>query len=117
MGDPVRGEIWDVDLEPVEAGELDKTRPVVVISSPAFDMLDTRVVVPITRWQPRFAGHGNKVRIPRARTNGLDYDSAADFAQVRAVSLNRFLERRGILKPDLLEDIVAGVVVVIDYQP
>ncbi len=49
MGDPVRGEIWEVDLEPAQAGELDKTRPVVVISSPAFDMLDTRVVVPITR--------------------------------------------------------------------
>lgn len=51
---PVRGEVWDVDLEPAEPGELDKTRPVLVINAMLFDRLDTRVVVPLTAWRGGF---------------------------------------------------------------
>lgn len=117
MSSPIRGEIWDVDLEPAEQGELDKTRPVLVINGPPFDRLDTRVVVPLTTWRPGLEEHANKVPVPATRRNGLDRDSAADAAQVRAVSLYRFGSRRGLVNPNLLEEIVAAVAVVIDYRP
>lgn len=114
---PLRGEIWDVDLEPAEHGELDKTRPVLVINALPFDRLDTRVVVPLTTWRSGFEEHANKVLVPATKRNGLDRDSAADAAQVRAVSLYRFASRRGTINPNLLEEIVAAVTVVIDYRP
>lgn len=116
-GPPVRGEIWDVDLEPAEPGELDKTRPVLVINAMLFDRLDTRVVVPLTTWRSGFDEHANKVFVRATRRNGLGSDSAADAAQVRAVSLYRFRSRRGTINPNLLEEIVAAVAVVIDYGP
>lgn len=114
---PIRGEIWDVDLEPAETGELDKTRPVLVINAMLFDRLDTRVVVPLTTWRSGFKEHANKVFVRAAKANGLGRDSAADAAQVRAVSLVRFTRRRGTINPNLLEEIVAAVTVVIDYRP
>lgn len=117
IASPVRGEIWDVDLEPAEPGELDKTRPVLVINAMPFDRLDTRVVVPLTTWRSGFEQHANKVFVRATRRNGLGSDSAADAAQVRAVSLYRFTRRRGTINPNLLEEIVAAVAVVIGYRP
>ena len=48
--------------------------------------------------------------------NGLDAESAADFLQVRSVSSERFIERIGALEADQVEEIVAGVVIAIDYR-
>lgn len=114
---PQRGEIWAVNLDPTIGSEIKKTRPAVVINAHLFDLVDTRIVVPLTTWQSRFANQANKVRVPRSEQNGLDSDSAADFLQVRCVSTQRFITRKGALEADLLEEIVAGVAIAVDYQP
>jgi mRNA interferase MazF len=113
MPDPTRGEIWWVDFEPATGSEPNKLRPAVVLSLPTFDHLPVRVVVPLTTWQERFERHGNKFRIPTAGENQLATDSAADVLLVRTVSIHRFATRIGVLDSDLLEELAAGVAVIV----
>ncbi len=54
MSNPSRGEIWLVDLNPSRGQELQKTRPVVVISSDLFKPISLRIIIPVTTWQPKF---------------------------------------------------------------
>ena len=114
---PTRGEIWWVDLDPTKGSEIQKTRPAVVISSPAFDHLPVRIVVPLTTWQAKFLRQANKMLIPHSSVNGLPNDSAADFLQIRSVALERFGARIGALEAKLVEELAAGVVVAVDYSP
>ena len=58
-----------------------------------------------------------KVRFEASDRNGLHEDSAADFLQVRRVAVERLLERLGEVDAALVEEIVADIVIGIDYQP
>ena len=114
---PTRGEVWLVRLPRAVGAELQRDRPVVVISSPAFDAAPVRIIVPLTTWQPEFEGRINKLRIAVSERNGLHAESAADFLQVRSVSTERFITRLGALEAEQVEEMVAGVVIAIDYPP
>ena len=107
--DPKRGEVWIVEMDPARGSELRKTRPVVVLSSDTIRSLAVRVVVPITGWQEPFQFSPWKIKVEPDRRNGLDKPSAADALQVRCVSVDRFLTRRGTLMPPLVDEIVDGV--------
>ena len=113
---PTRGEVWLVRLPRAVGAELQRDRPVVVVGSPAFDIAPIRIIVPLTTWRPEFAGRINKLPIAANDLNGLDVYSAADFLQVRSVSTERFIERIGALEAEQVEEIVAGVVIAIDYR-
>lgn len=114
---PGRGEVWLVRLPRAVGAELQRDRPAVIVSSAAFDPAPVRIVVPLTRWRDEFADSINKVRIEASDRNGLHEDSAADFLQVRSVALERLIERLGELDAALVEEIVAGIVIGIDYRP
>ena len=114
---PTRGEVWLVRLPRAVGAELQRDRPVVVVSSPAFDETPVRIIVPLMSWREEFAGRLNKLRIATSDRNGLRAESAADFLQVRSVSTNRFIERIGTLEAEQVEEIVAGVVIALDYRP
>ena len=114
---PTRGEVWLVQLPRAVGAELQPDRPAVIVSSPAFDSLPLRIVVPLATWQDDFRGRFNKFLIPATNRNGLNTDSAADFLQVRSVSTERLLRRVGIVEADEVEEIVAGIVIAIDYRP
>ena len=53
--DPQRGEIWRVNLEPVEGSEQGKARPVVVMSEPATGRASTSLCAPIIHRKPLHA--------------------------------------------------------------
>ena len=114
---PTRGEVWLVRLPRAVGLELQRVRPAVVVSSPAFDGVPVRIVVPLTTWRADFQSSGNKLLIEASDRNGLDADSAADFLQVRSVSVERLVDRLGVLDAELVEEIVAGVMIALDYQP
>lgn len=107
--DPKRGEIWMVDLEPMRGSELQKIRPVVVLSSNAIRSLTVRIAVPLTGWQEQFAATPWKVRVEPNAQNKLSKTSAADSLQVRCLSLERFSKRLGLLPKSLLEDIISAI--------
>ena len=114
---PTRGEVWLVRLPRAVGAELQRDRPAVIVNSPAFDAASVRIVVPLTTWLAEFDGTSNKLLIEVSERNGLDGDSAADFLQVRSVSVERLLERVGALDAGLVEEIVAGIAIALDYEP
>ncbi len=113
---PTRDDLWLIRLPRAVGAELQRDRPVVVISSPALDAVPVRIVVPLTTWRDQYLGRVNKLRIAANDRNGLHAESAADVLQVRSESTERFLRRIGALEADQVEEIVAGVVIAIDYQ-
>lgn len=114
---PVRGEVWLVRLPKAVGVELQRDRPAVVVSSAAFDQLAVRIAVPLTTWRFEFKGAVNKIRIVPSERNGLDAESAADFLQIRSLSVDRFVTRIGELEPRQVDEIVAGILIAVDYVP
>lgn len=104
-------------MDPTVGSEIQKVRPAVVVNAHVLDLLPVRIVVPLTSWQPRFKGRTNAVFVRATAQNGLERDSAADVIQVRCVSVDRFRAKKGVVEPAALEEIVAGIVVAVDYQP
>lgn len=113
---PVRGDVWRVDFNPVKGDEIMKIRPAVVISSDAFSPLDTKIVVPLTGWQDKFANSQWMVKIIADTSNGLDHDSAADALQLRCVSYERFTLKLGMVSAPILDEIAAAIAIVIEFQ-
>lgn len=106
---PSRGEVWLVDFDPAVGAEIQKRRPVLVVSLDSIGRLPLRMVVPITDWKTYYAGMPWMVQIPADAANGLSKDSSADSFQVKSVSLTRFRRRLGIVKTARL-DAVAGAI-------
>jgi mRNA interferase MazF len=94
----LRGEVWQVDLDPARGSEANKQRPAVIVSNDRANAAATRLgrgmvtVVPVT---------GNIHRIYpfqvllSAATSGLAVDSKAQAEQVRSVAAQRLIRRVG----------------------
>jgi mRNA interferase MazF len=117
MSSPQRGELWLVDLNPTRGQEIQKTRPVVVISTNVFDAIPLRIIIPITTWQPKFSDRPFMIKLDATGSDGLDRESAANVLQVRSLSTERFVRKLGTVSPDILKAILAGLVICVDYQP
>lgn len=113
---PKRGEVWRVNLDPTIGAEMQKVRPGVVISSDAVGILPVKVIAPITKWKDLFTGLEWLVLLKPDGNNGLTEDSAVDTLQVRGVAIERFIEKKGRITASQLEEIVAAVAIVIEYQ-
>ena len=109
-----RGQVWTVNLDPQVGAEMKKARPCVVVSSDQVGALPLKIVVPITKWQEAFQGCSWMVKIDPSQSNGLSDPSAADAFQVKSLSLERFVNLRGVLTSDQVDDIVAAVAIVIE---
>ncbi|KAM3094616.1 type II toxin-antitoxin system PemK/MazF family toxin [Phormidesmis sp. 146-12] len=112
-----RGEIWLVNLNPTRGQEIQKTRPAVVVSSNVYGAIAMRIVIPIATWQDKFSTRPFMVRIPATSENGLDLDSAGNVLQVRSVSTERFVSRIGRIELDRLKELLAGLVICVEYDP
>ena len=113
---PKRGDIWDIDLNPTKGQEINKTRPAVVISSDGIGKLRLKIVVPVTEWQPSFEGNLWHVPLQPSAVNGLSKNSAADALQVRSLSLERFVKRRGRATKQELEEIVQALAAIVELS-
>lgn len=93
MADPLRGEIWVVDLNPVRGHEQAGRRPALVISDDAFNAgpAELIVVVPLTTREKRIPFH---VRI-NPPEGGLKTTSFAKCEDVRSISKQRLVSRWG----------------------
>ena len=113
---PARGDVWIVTFDPTKGDEIRKNRPAIVISTDAYTPLRTKIVVPVTSWQDKYADLRWMVKIPADERNGLERDSAADALQIRCVSYERFVSRLGILHATTLDDIAATVAIILELQ-
>jgi mRNA interferase MazF len=113
---PKRGEIWLVDLNPTKGQEIQKTRPVIVISSDIYQPIALRIVIPITSWQEKFETRPFMVKISPTPENRLDRDSAGNVLQVRSVSTERFVRQIGRIENEPLQELLAGLVICVEYE-
>ena len=114
--DPKQGEIWWADMEPVKGQELNKTRPVLVLSGDAYRALALRLVAPITGLTPAKSGKTWLVPVHPSAETGLTKESVADVLQVRALSLGRFSKLLGRVSAGDMEEVVAGLMIVVEPE-
>lgn len=104
----VRGEIWQVDLDPARGNEANKQRPAVVVSNDRANATATRLgrgvvsVVPVTSNVARI--YPFQVFLSAA-TSGLAVDSKAQAEQIRSVATERLRHRVGRVTPAELADL------------
>ena len=104
----LRGEIWQVDLDPARGSEANKQRPAVIVSNDRANATATRLgrgvvtVVPVT-------GDTDKLYpfqvLLSAANSGLAVDSKAQAEQVRSVATQRLSRRIGRVSPAELTDL------------
>jgi mRNA interferase MazF len=103
-----RGEIHEIDLDPVRGSEANKRRPAVIVSNDAANMAAERLgrgvitVVPVTSNLEQI--YPFQVRLPAAVT-GLARDSKAQAEQVRSVAVERVGARLGVVPRALMLEI------------
>ena len=108
-----RGEVWLVNLDPTVGAEIQKVRPVVILSSDLLGRLPLRVVVPVTDWKDRYSIASWMMRIDPDDRNGLEKASAVDCFQPRSVSEQRFVRRLGCLNQKQMDGLIQRVWMVI----
>jgi mRNA interferase MazF len=94
-----RGDVFLVSLDPVQGGEIQKTRPCVVVSPDDLNAhLRTFIVAPLTT-----GGHPYPFRVP-CRFQGRAGYVVID--QIRTVDRERLARRLGKLSPLILERVL-----------
>lgn len=108
-----QGEVWWVDLPEPEGSEPGFRRPVVVVQSDPFNRsrIATVVCVPLTS-NLRWATAPGNVRLPSAAT-GLPRESVANISQLVTLDKATFTERVGRLPVARIDEVVAGVVLLL----
>ena len=101
-----RGEIREVDIDPVHGSEAGKTRPAVIVSNDAANATAERLgrgvvtVVPVTSNVDSV--YPFQALLPAIAT-GLRQDSKAQAEQVRSVAVDRIGARIGVVPPAIME--------------
>ena len=104
----LRGEIREVNFEPVRGSEASKRRPAVIVSNDGANTTASRLnrgvitVVPVTSNVTRV--YPFQVFLPAPDT-GLHRDSKAQAEQVRSVAVERVGERVGQLTGSLISEL------------
>ena len=111
-----RGDVWWADLGEPRGSEPAFRRPVVVVQSDRFNAttIATVVVVVVTTNLNRAGDVGN-VRLHRGAT-GLREESVANVTQVATVDRVALIKRVGRVPADALEEIDAGLKLVLDLD-
>jgi mRNA interferase MazF len=113
---PLRGDVWLVNFDPTIGSEISKTRPAIVVNSDSLGVLALHIVVPITDWKDHYAKNLWHIKIINDNANGLDKVSAVDVLQIRSVSTDRLTKKLGRVSSAIMEEIVATIAAVIEYQ-
>src|SRR5689334_9025878 len=88
-----RGEVWRVNLDPTIGAEIQKTRPVTMISSDAVGALPLKLVAPLTEWKDHLVRNVWQVKVVPDPVNGLTKPAAVDTRQLRSIDTQRFVQK------------------------
>ncbi len=101
--EPLRGDVWDLDLDPIQGREQAGSRPALILSVDLFNEgpADLVVIVPLTRTQRNVRWHVSV----RPLEGGLAAESYIQCENVGSVSKLRLKRRRGRVSPATLEKV------------
>ena len=111
-----RNEIWLINLDPTVGAEIQKTRPAIIVNDDALGILPLRVIVPITDWKDRYDVANWMVRIEPDSDNSLTKTSSVDCFQIRSVSKDRFIKKRGFVSDSIMEEIETALIHVLKIR-
>lgn len=98
-----RGEVWLAALDPTVGGEIQKTRPVIVVSNDINNAHNSVVsVIPLTSNVTRVLSF--EVHIP-AGVGGLTKESKAKADQIRTIDKSRLVKRYGALPTSYVQQL------------
>ena len=103
MPEPLRGEVWDLSLDPIVGREQAGFRPALILSVDLFNQgpAELIVVVPVTRTNRKVRWHV-PVLPPEG---GLAAESFVQCENVRSVSKSRLRRRRGRVSPATMDQV------------
>lgn len=109
---PRRGEVWQVNLNPVRGREQAGERPALVISIDLFNEgpAGLVVVVPITKQEKGIPFHV-EVQPPEG---GLDVRSFIKVEDVRSISKERLVRPRGMVREETLAQVEDRLRILLD---
>ena len=108
-----RGDVWLANLNPTVGAEMQKTRPVVIVSDDQIGLLPLKVVVPLTDWKDWHGKVSWMVKVMPLPATGLSKISAADAFQVRSVAHERFSRQLGKLDAAVMREITDALAAVL----
>jgi mRNA interferase MazF len=94
---PARGDIWDVDLEPIRGHEQGGVRPCLIVSVDLFNQGPSglAIVLPISSKDKRV-----RSQVPVSPPEGgLSLPSFIKCEAIRSISTERLRSRRGVVAP------------------
>jgi len=106
------GEIWDINFSPQIGDEIRKIRPAIIVNHDSIGALKLKVVVPVTDGL-RSLKEWHVELLPNNK-NGLDKQSVADCFQIKSISKDRFITKRGELSLDEIESVKLCLMKVLD---
>jgi mRNA interferase MazF len=102
MPAPRRGEVW--------LAELDKTRPVIVLTrDPMGHLLGAVIVAPVSS-----TVRGTSTEVPVGSEDGIRRPSVANLDNVQLVSRSRFRRRVGHARPEVLASCCTALAIAVD---
>lgn len=110
--EPKAGEIWNINFDPQVGREQAGIRPALVISHDRFNWVPNglHIVVPITGTDRGLAYHVPVI----APEGGLSQDSQIMCEQEKSQSVDRFIDRRGAVSDQILQQVQSIVAALID---
>lgn len=111
---PARGDVWDIELDPIVGHEQGGRRPAVVLSHNSINRGPSEVVIVVpmtTKHRPQLDAIRVAVPPPEGGVAEMSYVIPD---QLRAVSTRRLISRRGRLTDKTLADVEDRVRIVLD---
>ncbi|MFQ6044144.1 MAG: type II toxin-antitoxin system PemK/MazF family toxin, partial [Candidatus Poribacteria bacterium] len=105
MIDVRRGDVVDINLEPVRGHEIGKTRPAVVVQNDIGNQYSPLIIVVPIRGAEHIKRLYPVIVLIQKGEGGLDKNSVAQCDQIKSLDKTRIVKNRGRLSADIMREI------------
>ncbi len=100
-----RGDVIDIDFDPVRGHEINKTRPAVVVQNDIGNQYSPLVIVSPIRGAEHIKRHYPVIVLVEKGAGGLDKKSVVQCDQIKSLDKSRIVGKRGRFTEEIMRDI------------